>query len=86
MKILTDLREDWDYSDEVTEQTGLFSDMEFESIDAVALGSAIEDHFNQRIPFSEFLAGAYERKAEDISVGELLDFVHEQLNSSEEAA
>ena len=75
LKILTNLREDWDYSDEITEQTGLFSDMQFESIDAVALGSAIEDHFNQSLPFAEFLAKAYERQANDITIGELLDFM-----------
>lgn len=75
LKILTNLREDWDFSDEITEKTGLFSDMGFESIDAVALGSAIEEHFNQSLPFAEFLAKAYERQANDISIGELLDFM-----------
>ena len=29
IKILTNLREDWDFSDEITEKTGLFSDMGF---------------------------------------------------------
>ncbi len=81
LKILTNLREDWDYSDEITEQTGLFSDMQFESIDAVALGSAIEEHFNQSLPFAEFLAKAYERQAEDITIGELLDFIMLHLKS-----
>jgi acyl carrier protein len=79
MNILTGLRQDWEYSGEITEQTGLFRDMEFESIDAVALGSSIEEHFNQSLPFAEFLAKAYERQAKDITIGELLDFLLEHL-------
>lgn len=75
MKIMTDLRNDWEYSDEITEQTELFRDLGFESIDAVALGSAVEDHYDRSLPFAEFLMRAVERQASDISVGELLDFL-----------
>lgn len=86
LKILTDLREDWEYSDEITEQTGLFGDLEFESIDAVAMGSAIEEHFNQSLPFAEFLTKANERQAEDITVGEVLDFLVENLDPLQESS
>jgi len=85
LKILTNLREDWDYSDEITEKTGLFSDMQFESIDAVALGSAIEEHFGQSLPFAEFLGKAYERQANDITIGELLDFIMLHLRPVQES-
>jgi len=85
LKILTNLREDWDFSDEITEKTGLFSDMQFESIDAVALGSAIEEHFNQSLPFAEFLGKAYERQANDIKIGEVLDFMMLHLRPVQEA-
>ena len=86
LKILTNLREDWDFSDEITDKTGLFSDMQFESIDAVALGSAIEEHFNQSLPFAEFLAKAYERQANDITIGELLDFILLHLRPVQETS
>ena len=79
VSILGDLREDWEYSDEITEQTGVFRDLEFESIDAVALGSAIEEHFNQSLPFAQFLTEAGERDAQDIYVGELVDFLMTNL-------
>lgn len=85
LQILTDLREDWEYSDEITERTGIFKDLEFESIDAVAMGSAIEEHFNQSLPFAEFLTKANERQAEDITVGEVLDFLLENLKPVREA-
>ena len=83
LSILTDLRDDWELPDEITEQTGLFIDLEFESIDAVALGTAIEEQLNQPLPFAAFLANAYERKAKDITVGELLDFVMQNLGPVE---
>jgi acyl carrier protein len=80
MKIMTELRDDWEYSGQITEQTGIFRDLGFESIDAVALGSAIEDHYNRSLPFAEFLMKANERQATDITIGELLDFLSEHLS------
>lgn len=84
LKTLTQLREDWEYSGEITEQTGIVRDLDFESIDVVALGSAIEDHYNQSLPFAEFLMKANERNATDIAVGELVDFLMENLRPSGE--
>lgn len=81
LKILTDLRDDWEYSGEITAATGIFRDLEFESIDAVALGSAIEDHYNRSLPFAEYLMRANERKAKDITIGELVDFLMESINN-----
>lgn len=78
-QVLTGLRDDWEYSGEVTLQTGIFGDLQFESIDAVALGSAIEDRYNQTLPFAEFLTKAGERKAKDIYVSDLVDFLMQHV-------
>lgn len=78
-QILTDLREDWDYDGQITEDTGIFADLGFESIDAVALGSAIEDYYNRSLPFAEFLTKAGERQATDIYVRDLVDFLAIQM-------
>lgn len=75
MNMLMELREDWEYSAELTEKTGIFKDLGFESIDAVALGSTIEEHFGQSLPFAEFLTRAGEQGLEDITIGHLLDFL-----------
>ena len=80
LKILGELRDDWEYSGQITAETGIFKDLQFESIDAVALGSAIEDHYNRSLPFAEFLVKANERKATDITIGELVDFLMENLD------
>lgn len=80
MNMLKELREDWEYSEELTEQTGIFRDLGFESIDAVALGAAIEEHFGQSLPFAEFLTHSREQNLDDISIGSLLDFLMTCLN------
>lgn len=73
--ILTKIRDDWECSAHVTETTGLFRDLGFESIDAIALGSALEDHFNRSLPFAEFLTQAREQQWTDITIGRLTDFL-----------
>ena len=75
MNMLKELREDWEYSGELTERTGIFRDLGFESIDAVALGAAIEEHFGQSLPFAEFLTQAREQNLDDITIGGLLEFL-----------
>ena len=77
--ILSEVREDWEYTDEITEQTGIFKDLGYESIDAVVLGSAIEEHFDQSLPFAEFLTKSNEQQAKEITIGNLLDFLMAHL-------
>jgi acyl carrier protein len=86
MTLLKSLREDWEYSAELTDETGLFGDLGFESIDAVALGAAIEEHFGQQLPFAEFLTRAKEQQLKDISIGYLLEFIVTNLNGAEAVA
>jgi acyl carrier protein len=83
MTLLKSLRDDWEYSAELTDDTGLFGDLGFESIDAVALGAAIEEHFGRQLPFAEFLTGAKEKGLEDITIGYLLQFLVTNLNGAE---
>jgi acyl carrier protein len=74
--ILVKLREisrDSDYSDEIGPDSLLFTQLGFESLDAVVLGVAIQEHFGRQMPFSELFAELGE-KQRDLSVGELIDF------------
>jgi acyl carrier protein len=68
----------------ITNSTGIFRDLGFESIDAVGLGSALEGHFEQSLPFPEFMANAKEENLTDITVGQLLDFLMTNLEASVE--
>jgi len=79
LRIMRQLREDWDWSGEIDDHTGVFRDLGFESIDLIALGSMLEEHFNQTLPFAEFLTRAREERVEDITVGAMLAFLVENL-------
>lgn len=80
VKILEQIRDDWNRSIQVTDQTGIFRDLGFESIDAVALGSTIEEHYNRSLPFAEFLTKVKEQNLSDLTVGLLVTFLAENLN------
>jgi acyl carrier protein len=82
LDILNDLTGDWEYSGEISRDTFLLADLDFESIDAVALGTAIEERFQKSLPFAEFLAEVAEREVKDIRVGELSNFIYQNLDST----
>jgi len=79
LRTLHEIRDDLDYDREITEQTGFFRDLGFESIDVVALGSALEEHFDKQLPFAEFLTRAREEKVDDLTVGDLVSFLAAHL-------
>lgn len=82
--MLKDAREDWDSSIVVTDETGLFQDLGFESIDAVGLSSTLEMFYDQTLPFPEFMNKAKVNGWKDITVGSLVDFMLENLKNSAE--
>ncbi len=79
LSILNDLLEDWEYSGEITMETSMMNDLEFESIDAVALGEALEMHYQQTLPFAEFLTDLGERGIKDFFVSDLVEFLHRNV-------
>ena len=80
--LLKQAREDWDDSTVITDDTGLFLDLGFESIDAVGLGSVLDQHFGKQLPFPEFMSRAREEDVPDITIGRLVDFLVLNLNSA----
>jgi acyl carrier protein len=79
--LLKQAREDWDDSTVITDDTGLFLDLGFESIDAVGLGSVLDQHFGKQLPFPEFMSRAREEDVPDITIGRLVDFLVLNLNT-----
>jgi len=80
LAILNEMTDDWEYSGEISLKTSLFNDLGFESIDAVALGTAIEEYYQQTLPFAEFLAEIGQREVQDIIVEDIVRFLHKTLN------
>lgn len=66
-------------------QTLLFSELGLESLDAVVLGTALQDRYQAEMPFAQLLADIG-KESRDLSVTELVDFVHSHLDSGMEEA
>lgn len=77
--LLDELKGDWDYEEEITHETKLFADLGFESIDAVALGAAIEEHYQRQLPFAEYLATIAQQEIPDITVDDIVIFTFQHL-------
>lgn len=75
------LCEDWDYEDPVGPESLLFTQLGLESLDAVVLCTAIQEHYQVHMPFAELLADIGQ-KQRDLSIDELSDFVHQHLNEN----
>jgi acyl carrier protein len=78
---LQELCRDWDYSRPVGPGSLLFSELGLESLDAVVLGTIIQEHFQQPLPFAELLA-EIGREQRDLSIQELVDFVDRSLQQA----
>jgi len=76
---LQELCRDWDYSRPVGPGSLLFTELGLESLDAVVLGTIIQEHFQKPLPFAELLA-EIGREQRDLSIMELVDFVDQHLN------
>lgn len=80
--VLEDFIEDWDVEldEPIGRDTMLLADLEFESIDIIQLVVAIEEAFGKRkLPFEQVLMkdGRY---VDDLSVGQIADFLHEHFS------
>jgi acyl carrier protein len=85
LHMLGELMQDWDYAEPVGPESLLFTQIGFESLDAVVLCTAIQEHYQTPMPFAELLAELGE-KQRDMSVNELADFVDTHLGPREQAA
>lgn len=68
------LCQDWDYAEEVGPHSLLFTGLGMESLDAVVLCTAIQEHYGTTMPFAELLAEIGQQQR-DLSIGELAEFV-----------
>jgi acyl carrier protein len=75
-----------EYSGPIDRSTCFFSDLGMASIDAVVLGEKLERLYGRKLPFNELLADLGRRGADDLELGELVDFLHTHLNSAVEEA
>ncbi|HEY6359575.1 MAG TPA: acyl carrier protein [Vicinamibacterales bacterium] len=79
--LLQEIARDWDYAGDIGPGTRLFADLGFESLDAVILGTAIQERYQRPMPFAQLLADIGQRSTPELTVGELVSFV--QLHVSQ---
>jgi acyl carrier protein len=72
-----------EYSGLITPRTRFFAELGLTSIDAVVFGETLEHHYGRKFPFGQLLDALRQRQAEDVEVGDLVDFLHRHLNSPE---
>ena len=75
------LCQDWDYADEVGPQSLLFTQLGMESLDAVVLCTAIQEHYRITMPFAELLAEIGQQQR-DLSIAELAEFVGQHVGAA----
>ena len=83
--LLRGLARDWDFDGPLTAETRLFGDLAFESLDLVVLGAAVQEHFGRTFPFPEFFAEIGQRDVRDLTVGEWVDFLDQQMHDESAA-
>jgi len=80
LQTMGELTQDWDYSEPVKPESLLFTELGFESLDAVILGTAIQEHYQTQMPFAELLSKIGQQQR-DLSINELVDFVDTHLGA-----
>ena len=76
LNIMSSMSEDWEYGEDITESTLLVSQLGFESLDLVVIGTSLQERYG-RMPYGEFLVEIGQRTFKDATVGELVAFVHD---------
>jgi acyl carrier protein len=69
---------DREYSGLVGPETRVFGDLGLASIDIVVLAERLEQFYGRRLAFGPFLAGLRGRGADDLELGELVEFLRQQ--------
>jgi len=81
LKELQDLLSDFQdrtYDDPIGSLTMFFGDLGYSSIDAIVLGETLEHRFGAKLNFGPFLSQLSAQGAQDMSVGQLVDFLQSQ--------
>lgn len=82
IRLLRQLHDDHDEDEVITDEMGLLDDLNWQSVELIVLANALQEHYRQVFPFTEFLADLGERGLNDITVGQWVDFIRENLEAN----
>ena len=69
---------DREYSGPVGADARVLGDLGLASIDVVVLAERLEQFYGRRLAFGPFLAGLRDRGADDLELGDLVEFLRRQ--------
>lgn len=69
------VEEDWVTSQPIGFDTSFESDLELESIEVVALGERLREHYGERLDFAGWLSSMELPEMMNLQVGDVVDFV-----------
>jgi acyl carrier protein len=69
---------DREYSGPVGADTRVLGDLGLASIDVVVLAERLEQFYGRRLAFGPFLAGLRDRGADDLALGDVVEFLRRQ--------
>ena len=69
-----------EYSGTIDRETRFIGDLGFSSIDVVILGETLETYYDKKLPFGAFLSELAKKKVQDVSLGDLADFLYQQTH------
>jgi hypothetical protein len=78
-EVLRSLEEDPDSAGEILEGTYMLGDRNWRSIDIIFLANSMQEHYGQPFPFTDLFTEIGQRPVKDLTVGEWVDFIHENL-------
>ena len=81
IRLVSSISEDWDFDDAITENTRLFGDLNWQSIDMVVLAHDIQAHYRTTFPFASFFERMAVRDTPGVTIGEISDFILESLDA-----
>ena len=70
---------DRDISVEIGPGTRVFADIGLASIELIVLGERLEQFYGRKLPYGPFLAGLRNRGAQDLELGELVNFLQQHV-------
>lgn len=80
--LLDQLAGDWEYDGEISRDSLMFTELGFQSLDAVVLGNSLQQHYGRAIPYAELFVDLGQREVQDVSIGEWIDFTYQYLTTT----
>jgi len=74
-EVLSSMGDEWEDSTAISEDSRILGNLNWRSIEMVYVANLVQQHFEQTLPFEDFLRNIEQRETKDVTIGELVDFI-----------